>query len=288
MSKVKFKGTVNGQEYDCYDMYLLVKKEAIDNNNLKSCSEEWSECDCESECYCDKTDCCGCTKEVKDCSCEEPYPDKLRLLFDCCLNPESAYTHNYTNMAKGMTYDMFKNQTDNIRKEILKLDEYQLNEYLDDIDFILGILREDEDAWENEKQSLQDSINEYCADLNECNADLDINKRLQWAYTTFKRDAMETLKKKIADIDAVAAKQKEHQENQERLEKHCNCSGLSSKQEVEFRESDKSKEELLELQDAIGALNEAVAGLGKIAGFETKELLDDKTIDSLLNLFGVK
>ena len=285
MSKVKFKGFVNGKQYNCYDEYVTAKNAAIKVGVLSSCSEEWENLD---ECYCDKTECCGCKKEVKDCSCDcqESYPDNLRLLFEDCLTQEDAYQNTYPRKARGIKTVEFKNKVDAIRNYINDLDEYQLNEYLDDIDFILDILKADEESWEAERDSVQSDINDLIESLNECKGDLDINKRLQLAYTTFKNDAKEALKRKIAK-DTL--KEKEHQANQERLERECNkaADNLHTKQEVEFRETDKNKEEMVELHNAIGELNKAIEDLGKAAGFEVKELLDDDTIENILKLFGI-
>lgn len=261
MKKI-FKGKLNGKDFDNYNEYNAAKNTLIFNNELRSCSEEWTTVT-EGD-YCDKTECCNCTKEVKDCSCEsEHYPDDMRLFWEDCKDSESAMYNDYISKTKDLTLKEFNDKVDHIRNKIKILNEVQLNEFLDDCDYIKDILRSDQEDIENYYEDLKEDYEKLANDINEARRDIDICKSIQCAYERFKRDAKEVLKQRIVN------ETKEHQANENRLK-------LATKKEAETQTEFKDVSYEKCRKEGEDMLDSLCKSFSKLLGFPVtkKDLLD--------------
>lgn len=273
--KKTFKGEVNGKEFENYDEYIVAKDAAINSNNLVSCSERWETCCCDEtseECCCEE---CSCKNDVE-------YPDNLRLLFEDCTNSDEAHANNYIEKFNTLGTATVTARSNKIKNIIPTLSIEALNEYLDDVDFMIGILDEDHKSIKELRKETQKNIEAFVADF------IDIRNRqfaieyVKKVYSEFMEIAKNTLKEKIVAADKAAS----HQANEERLKKACPCeesycyeNPLGSKKECTENITDN-------LDDKINEFNEILNELGEVIGVNPEEIKSE--LKDLVKMFGLK
>lgn len=233
MSKVKFKGFINGQEYDCYDTYITAKNAAVKAGVLRSCSEDWQTVETTGECYCDKTSCGECNCENCECGDGNEYPSNLMLFFEHCRTANDCEDNDYLGKIKESGPIAIENEVRRIKNQIPTLNECQLNEFIDDVDYVMGIIADDGKYLQSERVDLENDIEETNKALCECRDDLMKTEKLLQAYSQFRAIAMNVLRSKIVEQGKV----EEHKANEERLRRNVQATELPSKKEAQYNTS---------------------------------------------------
>lgn len=150
MSKVIFKGEINGEQFTDADLYSKKLTEIIKSGKSYSCSSSVSTLPDETTCNCDKKCDCNCDKK---CNCKNKINIEPGI---------SEFLDSLTGSSAGdnVKMDDFYSRLHNCLNDAMK-DSFNYNEYIDDAKLICKNLVENKDKTRYAIESIDEKINNH-------------------------------------------------------------------------------------------------------------------------------